>query len=393
VGFTMLSCDFDNVLQAARIVKEISPQTIIMAGGPHPSIMPEDLEPHSEIDVIFQGEGEVTFPLLLAQIERGEKLPRLVRGEPPDLDAIPFAARDLFPSPEIPETSLYFDLPFVTIIAGRGCRYNCSFCQPAERMMFGKHVRRRSVENVMAELNLLRDQVSFKSLMIHDDCLTEDPEWVAKFCDEYQRQGFTAPFICQSRADLIVKHEDLVRRMREVGLKILVIGFESGSDRVLKFIRKGATVETNFEAARICRKLGIRIWANYMLGLPTETQDEIRQTVAMIRKIRPDFCSAAYFTPHPGSDLFTYCQENDLSLINCYEDYSRDPGSAKIKGVDYVFLEQMLNESLRARHYHPLDRMARWSRSIHVPAPIRRFVKSLLVRRYSDGQLLGIPKK
>jgi radical SAM superfamily enzyme YgiQ (UPF0313 family) len=380
VGFTMLSCHFDAVMQAARLVKEVHPDAVVIVGGPHPSIVPEDLEPHAEVDVIFEGEGEITFPRLLAQLERGETLPRRVRGEPPDLDLIPFAARDLFPSPEILDRDLRYPLPFVTIIAGRGCRYNCSFCQPAERMMFGQQVRRRSVENVMSELRSLREQLGFQSLMIHDDCLTEDAEWVAEFVRRYRAEGFRAPFICQSRADIIVRHQDLIADMREAGLDTLMIGFESGSDRVLKFLRKGVTVELNLEAARICHALGIRIWANYMLGIPTETQDEVRQTVAMIREIRPEFYSPAYYSPHPGSDLFAYCQEHDLSLIRSHEGYTRYPTEPKIKGVDYDFLGRMLAESLRGRRYSPIDRLALTARRLRIPEPIRQAVKKLIVR-------------
>ena len=95
--------------------------------------------------------------------------------------------------------------PFVTIIAGRGCIYNCAFCKPAESLIFGKKVRRRSVANVMGELRMLRDRFHFNSFMFHDDCLIEDREWVAEFCDAYMGEGFTQPFFCQGRADIIVR--------------------------------------------------------------------------------------------------------------------------------------------------------------------------------------------
>ncbi|NLO08034.1 MAG: B12-binding domain-containing radical SAM protein [candidate division WS1 bacterium] len=380
VGITMMSCEFDTALEVARIAKEERPETVVVVGGPHPSIAAEELEPHPEVDVIFKGEGEVTFPALLEQIERGERLERVVQGEAPDLDALPFPARDLFPSVEVPDVSLYFPQPFVTIITGRGCRYNCAFCQPAERRIFGRRVRRRSVAHVMRELEQLRQEIGFRSLMIHDDCLTEDPEWVGQFCDAYIAAGFDAPFVCQSRADLICKNRDMIAKMRRAGLDTLMIGFESGSDRVLRFLRKGTTVEQNLEAARICRSLGIRIFANYMVGIPTETQDEVRETVAMIREIRPDFCSPAYYTPHPGSDLFDYCLEHDLSLITDHAGYTRYPTEPKIRGIDYEFIEKMVDESRGARRYHLFDRLSRASRRLHVPEPVRRLAKRLIVR-------------
>jgi anaerobic magnesium-protoporphyrin IX monomethyl ester cyclase len=235
----------------------------------------------------------------------------------------------------------------VTIIAGRGCRYNCSFCKPGEDILFGKGVRRRSVPHVIGELKHLRDKYQFNTLMIHDDCLTEDREWVTQFCDSYEAEGFTQPFWCQARVDHVVRHEDMIQRMAQVGLAGLFLGFESGSDRVLRFIRKGTTLAKNLEAARICRKYGIRIWANYMLGLPTETEEEIKETIAMLKEIDPDYYSPAYYTPYPGNDLYKYCIEHDLSLVKDHDGYSRNPTEPKTRGHDPEFLRWALEDSQR----------------------------------------------
>ena len=145
------------------------------------------------VDYLVTHEAEVTFPKLLRAIEDGRaaRRPRSSDGETPDLDAIPFADRDLFldewrkwgydlDSPEVPFVT-ELPAPFLTIIAGRGCVYNCSFCKPGEDLIFGKGVRRRSVENVIEELKELRERYHFASFMFHDDCLTEDRRWVAEF--------------------------------------------------------------------------------------------------------------------------------------------------------------------------------------------------------------------
>jgi radical SAM superfamily enzyme YgiQ (UPF0313 family) len=274
----------------------------------------------------------------------GKTVKRVIRGVKPDLDNLPFADRDIFAAGEMP-IDHFLRIPFVTVIAGRGCIYNCSFCQPAERIIFGPKVRRRSVVNVIEELKLLRERSNFQSLMIHDDCLTEDRAWVIDFCDQYKKNGFDQPFVCQSRADIICKNEDMVKRMARSGLAMFLIGFESGNQRVLNFLRKGTKVEQNYKAAAICKKYGVRVWANYMLGIPTETKEEALDTLRMIRDIKPYRASPAFFTPHPGSDLYRYCEENGLSLIKNHSDYSRSPDSPKIKGLDYVFLKKVLEES------------------------------------------------
>jgi radical SAM superfamily enzyme YgiQ (UPF0313 family) len=212
-------------------------------------------------------------------------------------------------------------------------------------LIFGKGVRRAAPQTVIRELEELRDQYQFASFMFHDDCLTEDHHWVTEFCRLYQEEGFSQPFFCQSRADIIARHPDMVAMMAEAGLRGYFIGFESGNQRILNLLRKGTKVEHNFRAAEICRVHGLVIWANYMMGMPTETKEEVMDTVNMIREIDPDYYSPAFFTPHPGTDLYDYVAQQGLSLIENYDSYRRNPTEPKIKGQDYEFLAWALERS------------------------------------------------
>jgi len=389
VGITMMSVDYNPATEAARIIKEALPKTTVVVGGPHPTLDVAETAAIPQFDYIVTHEGEVTFPKMLAALRDGQPpADRVIHGEMPDLDALPFPDRSLFldewrrfgytlDSPEVPFVD-ELPPPFLTIIAGRGCMYNCSYCQPAEKTIFGKRVRKRSPANIIAELKLLRDQYRFSSFMFHDDCLTENRPWVTEFCQLYMAEGFTQPFFCQSRADIIVRHEDMVALMAQAGCRGYFIGFESGSDRVLRFIRKGTTRKINLEAARVCRKYGIKIWANYMLGLPTETQDEVRETISMLKEMDPDYYSPAFYTPHPGSDLYEYCLENELSLIVSHDQYRRNPTETKIKGQDYAFLKWALEESQRRTPRHRLGRgLARAGRQVRRYANPRKAVHKL----------------
>lgn len=365
---SVATVDFDAALTLAGLIREIAPGAKIIAGGPHPTLATDEMRALPEFDCVFTHEGEVTLPQLLADLPN---LPRLVKGAmPEDLDTLPFVDRTLSPGGETP--ALWgLPQPFFTITASRGCPYLCTFCQPAERNVFGNKVRKRSVANLLDELETLGRECAMGSFMIHDDCFTQFPGWVEEFCREKQARGLYQPFVCQTRSDIVCQRPEMMARLADAGLKWVLIGFESGSDRVLSFIKKGATVAQNMEAASICRRLGIKVFANYMFGLPTETAAEMEQTVAMIQNIRPDLYAPAVFTPAPGSELYEYCKSQNLILIDSAVGYRRDYTSGpKIRGVDYALVRRMVRQSMkygwgsRARQvrqllYNTLNRICR----------------------------------
>ncbi len=392
VGLTMMSVDYNPVMKAVDIIKQVDPGIVTVVGGPHPSFAPQSALDNPLVDYVVMAEGEITFPNLLRAIDNGEPPEdRLLIGIHPNLDAIPYSDRGLFLNEwrrfgydlESPEVPFVDELPgpFVTIIAGRGCMYNCSFCKPGEDFLFGRGTRRRSVDNIIGELKLLQDQFHFNSFMFHDDCLLEDEEWCREFVAAYQANGFWQPYFCQSRADLLVRHEETVRLMSQAGLRGVFVGFESGSDRVLRFLRKGTTREINLRAARVGRKYGLVIWANYMLALPEETEEEVLETISMLKEIDPDYYSPAFYTPHPGTDLYDYTIEHGLSLIDDYDAFRRNPTELKIKGHDLEFMRWALAESQRRKPINQLRRDARrlWQKYTD-PAKYARKARQLMGR-------------
>jgi anaerobic magnesium-protoporphyrin IX monomethyl ester cyclase len=363
-AFSSMSVDYGTTAEAMAHIKKIDPRAIIVLGGVHATVATDEAAGNPDIDHIIVGEGEVSFSELLNQLQNGEKPQRLIQGISPDIDALPFPDRELFDyrrgelkAPWLP----HMPAPFVSIISSRGCPFQCTFCQPAERMVFGGKARMRSVTSVISELEHLRYCYDFKSLLIHDDLFTFNPNWIEQFCDAYIENGFDQPFTCQARSDFIVNHSDIVKRMRDSGLSCFMIGFESGSQRILDFIKKRTTVEMNREAVSICKDLGIRIFANYMFGLPTETPEEVFQTVDFIRWAKPEYPSPAFFTPHPGSELFNYCQEHDLTLIQSHTGYRRNPTEPKIKGPDYDFLSMAVQRSTEHQIDKQIDYVSRLS--------------------------------
>jgi len=338
-GINMPTLDYHEAKQVATIIKRVSPECNIYVGGPHPSIVPDVVAKDEVFDYIVVGEGEITFPDM---IENPSKYPRITIAVHPDLDKLPYEKREIFNIEKVLHThhSIY-PQPFLTVISGRGCLYNCSFCKPGEDLIFGKF-RMRNIDHFFGEIEMLNNKYKFAMLMIDDDSFTLKPDYIMEFCDRYEKIG--KPFVCQSRADFICRNADILKRMKEVGLWMLSIGFEVGNQRMLTLLRKGTTVEQNYEAARICHKMGIKMWANIMFGSPTETKQEMLATLKMIKAIKPFILSPAFFTPIVGTDLYDYCDKNNLIA-------DKDPAvlgrraqqiEKPLKGVDYDWINRQL---------------------------------------------------
>jgi radical SAM superfamily enzyme YgiQ (UPF0313 family) len=341
-GVSAWSLHYPDAARCVQILKEEREDAVVVFGGVHATINTRQVAANSLIDHIITKEGERSFVTLLQQLENGERPPRIIQGEPPVLDEIPWVDRDLFDITGELNTPMTRALPtpFVTTNAGRGCPFKCNFCQPAERSVFGNRVKMRSPQNVVDELLHLRERFGFNSWMAHDDLFFLNPKWMLEFCDRYAAAGLTQPFICQMRADMICKFEPVVRRMAEVGLAWAMIGFESGSQRILDMFQKETTVEENLRSAEICRRYGVKVWANVMFGNPTETRQEVLASVRMVWRIKPDLFSPSFFTPTPGSGMFDIVESQDLAIVDDFRGSCRSPTEAKIRGVDYEWLSR-----------------------------------------------------
>ena len=312
----------------------------VMVGGYHATAAPKELLENKDIDWVFHGESEITFPEFLKNPERFN---REIWGEKPqNLSTLPFMDRTMYREP-IENCDGWWHggvhKRMVSVMAARGCAYNCAFCQPLERDHFGAKIRRRSVDSLIAELEGLRDLYDPDCVMIHDDTFLFQPKWIEEFIEKYPKIGL--PFWAAGRADGICDHPDLVKGLVKVGWELVSVGFESGSQRILDLIKKGTTVEQNLESARIIKENGAKIYANYMIGLPWETKEDIQATARMADEINAEMPSWAYFTPYPGCELGEQCIKEGLSLLD-RNNYDRRPSGKKVKNVDYEYIEKVM---------------------------------------------------
>ena len=382
VGIYCNTVNFENSLKSAEISKKLGRKVVM--GGPHATLDPESLLKTDFVDTVIVGEGEASFLILMDDFSSGNTPDRIIQGEKiDDLDSLPFPDRDLYNMDKILGGPGIFPYPsrYVGILASRGCYYNCAFCQPLERKIFGRKVRTRSVANIIAEVKEVIRKYNADFIMFECDTLTTKKSWALELCRAME--AVPIAWGAQSRADTI--DDELAAAMHKAGCMVLFIGFESGSQRILNLLRKGITPQQSIEAGRICRRHNILIFANYMLGIPTETAQELEMTYRMIKAIRPELHSPAYFSPIPGSHLFEFCKDKDLIKTTAYEEYVRNPTHAKIKGVDYLTLDKYRDkisacrQSLWTEPYFARHVFARWRfllKKVHLMVFIRELAAS-----------------
>jgi len=298
--FTSTSPNFQQVYKLHRQLKKANPKAKTIIGGAHASaisvlrrngLIDVNTQRLEEFDTVFEGEGEETSNIFKPGWQRG----RLIK----DIDDFPIPDRGLIDLKSY-EYSL-FGKPTTSIQTQRGCPYQCTFCSGRDVEMYN-HVRFHSVERVLKEMDELNRDYGFKSFMWYDDEININPKRLEELClalekRDYQHRGFV-------RSDLIVKHPELVQSMKMAGFVKLCTGVESGSDDVLKRIRKGTTYQINLEAARIIQEAGIHYEAFLMVGHPGEKWEDVSQTIDWIREARPDDFDINVVTPFPGSTMY-----------------------------------------------------------------------------------------
>ena len=340
VGISISAMDLKPALETIKLTKKTLPYTIVVVGGLQPTQFLEKFVDNPDIDYIVKGEGEGAIVDICSHLSNGgAATQKVVVGAKPDLDKLPFIDRELYDYQLEMDNSFILGVqqtPMVTMLAGRGCPYHCGYCQPAENSVFGSPYRMRSVSHVMGELDELKMKYDFKSVLFWDDTFTVNQKWINEFCDTYKHD---AEIIANSRADIICNHPEMVERLASIGLSTMLIGFESGSQRMLDLMEKGVTVEQNYEAAEICRRYGVKIFGTFMYGLPRETKADALLTRALCLSVNPDHKLFFMFTPIPGTKMFNYCKDNDLLLDQDYDDIARTGVYKKrLKNVNYRML-------------------------------------------------------
>jgi len=330
VGMTVLTDYWPRARHVAAYIRREIPQATFLIGGVHVTTMPEESLTELAADAAVLGEGEQTMGEVCDRLRQGAAwtdVPGLMVRDasgafsrtPPrayieNLDELPFPARHMlsFEQYLVPPGFIRgrWSERSTTVITSRGCPFLCIWC--ASQCVFGRRVRRRSVDNVLEELDHLVNRYRIDTVWFIDDTFTLNKQWVMDFCRRMQARGTRLVWGCQ--AHIRTADEEMFSAMKQAGCVQLDFGVESGSDKVLKALKKNSDAESVREAFRIAKKVGIRTMATFMFGSPEEGPEDVKATMRLARQIRPDFASSFFITPYPGTELMKMAEENHWPL-------------------------------------------------------------------------------
>lgn len=287
----------------------------VVAGGLHATFSPETVLAEPGFDAVCLGEGERPFAALLRHLAEGGRIDRarlpniwVKGGSHPGLgplveriDDIPFMARDMLDE----------RWGVVHMTTQRGCPFPCTYC--AARMYdqlyegVGKYGRRRSIDSVLRELEAIRAAGPLSYVIFLDDTFTIHQPWIFEFARVFPRR-IGVPFSIHARAETM--NPKLIDALAAAGCRHVVYGVESGSERIRREVMKRpVTNERLVEVFRRTREAGILVTANYMIGVPGETPEDLRATIDLHHRLEPLDFGYFVFYPFPGTHLFEVCRQ------------------------------------------------------------------------------------
>ena len=323
IGITVWTTFVASAFKIASICKSLN--KLVVMGGPHITVKPKEvMEICPDVDFLVKGEGEQTFLELVKSIEKlgisgkenehfktikgisyrmnGEAIHNPLRDFIKDLDDIPFPAREL-----LLNKKHYDSEDMGLIMTSRGCPYNCAFCATS---IWKRKVRYRSIDKVIEEIQLIMNQYGTRQFTLKDDSFTVNRKRVLEFCQKLIERKIKINWECNTRVDHV--DEELLKKMKEAGCNSIKVGIETGSKRVLELMNKRITLSQCREAAKLFKKVGIYWTGYFMMCIPTETKEEIYQTMKFMQELKPDFASFSVYEPYPGTELFDIGIEEGL---------------------------------------------------------------------------------
>lgn len=333
VGLTANTATIVSAKNIAKTVKEVDKDTFVFIGGIHATMDTDYCIKVNDFDFVLKGEAEYTAVALINHLgdykfeeinglwfkRNGEVVRNKDAAYIENLDNLPFPARHLIKNPSAYTPPNAKRLPVTMMMTSRGCPARCTFC--CTKNLLGSKFRFRSPENVVEEVRHCVEKYGIKEVHLADDVFTFNKERVFKIRDLMKESGLDVDFVLFNgvRADQV--DIPILKALKDLGVYQLGFGCESGSQKILNNIKKGEKLETIRSAYKMTKEMGFETWAYFILGLPGETEETIRETIKFAKEIDADFPKFHILVPYPNSDVHKELIEKNLIDDFNYEKY------------------------------------------------------------------------
>ncbi len=348
-------------------IKKANPEKYIIIGGTHATVLDQQvMRECDDIDIVVRQEYDFTIDEIMQNIDDlskvlgityrgkdGEIIHQFDRPWLEDLDTLPMVSKVYEKFLNVNDYCYAFaQSPMIQIFSSRGCPFHCNFCSYPESMS-GRRFRRRSVQNFVDELEYIHNNMPYiREIFIEDDTFTVDKKRVVEICNEIDRRKLKLVWSCNSRADTL--DYDTMKRMKEVGCRLLVVGYESGNQKVLDETKKGIKLENSLEFAKNTKKLKIKVFGCFMIGLKGDNLETIEDTFKFAKKVYPDMCFFQQAVPFPGTQFYAWAKENGYLITEDYSKWLNDDGYLRCL-VDYPYADhkeiEKIRDNLMSRYY------------------------------------------
>ncbi|GFO65563.1 hopanoid biosynthesis associated radical SAM protein HpnJ [Geomonas paludis] len=306
-------------VETARRVKAQKPGTVTVLTGPHVSILPEESLRFAAgaVDIVCRGEFDYSTKELcegkpweevdgISFVKEGTVVHTKDRPPIADLDALPFASKVYQRDLPIDEYVIpHFRHPYVSIYASRGCPSRCIYCLWPQTFS-GRTLRKRSPQNVYEEVKWIKENLPYvKDISFDDDTFTADKQHAIAIARLIK--PLNVSWVINARANC---DYETLKELRDAGMHHVVVGYESGNEQILKNIKKGVTKAQAIEFTRNCKKLGITVHGAFVLGLPGETRETIKETIAYAIDLDLTSIQVSLASPYPGTEFYQMAKEN-----------------------------------------------------------------------------------
>ncbi|MFQ6055336.1 MAG: B12-binding domain-containing radical SAM protein, partial [Methanosarcinales archaeon] len=322
--------------QNAKKVKEITDSKIVFVGN-HSSALPKEVLKNESVDFALIGEYDYTLRDLVLNFDSRKKYSDIlglafkdknkihvnkIRPLIKNLDELPLPARHLFKMEKYNETFCEHH-PNIQILTSRGCPYNCIFCIESG-VIYGPSYRARSVPLVLEEIKMLIDEYKPKEIYFDDSTFTVSEKRTIELCDGIIKNGFDIPWSCMTTSSCI-RSEEMLEKMRKAGCERIKIGLESADENILKQIGKPYNLEHVRKALGWAKELGIGIHLTFMIGLPGETKESIKNTMKFIQSLAKEglifSMQTSIATPFPGTKFYEMALKNNWLTTENWASY------------------------------------------------------------------------